>query len=118
MLFINFKKNLFLFLYFILFITSFSLQHQQMCAEFWIQNKDMIVFSSKAVTVVRKRFLPKIIFTRFALFYSTFHKIIAMKLTCYCIKTIALILMFLLLQTLDNKSNRETFYVRWYLIFL
>ena len=94
MLFINWKKNLFLFLYFVLFITSFSLQHQQMCAEFWIQNKDMIVFSSKAVTVVRKRFLPKIIFTLF--YSSTFHKVIAMKLTCYCIKIIAIILMFLL----------------------
>ena len=96
MLFINWKKNLFLFLYFVLFITSFSILHQQMCAEFWVQNKDMIIFSSKAVTVVRKRLLPKINFTRFVLFYSTFNKLIAIKLTYYCIKIIAIVLMVLL----------------------
>ncbi|MBF0449880.1 MAG: hypothetical protein HQK75_04195 [Candidatus Magnetomorum sp.] len=106
MLFINWKKILFLFLYFVLFITSFSLQHQQMCSEFWVQNKDMIIFSSKAVTVVRKRFLPKIIFTNFALFYSAFYKVTAMKLTCLCIKIIALILMFLLKRL--NQYMLET----------
>ena len=96
MFFINWRKNLFIFLYFVLFITSFSAQHQQMCAEFWIQTKDLIVFSSRAVMVVRKRILPTCFYNLLALFNRSFYKVIAMKLICYCIKNVAIILMVLL----------------------
>ncbi|ETR71203.1 MAG: hypothetical protein OMM_02664 [Candidatus Magnetoglobus multicellularis str. Araruama] len=102
MYFINWKKNLFIFLYFVLFITSFSIQHQQMCAEFWIQNKDLIAFSTKKVVVVRKRILSAYFFNLFILFNRSFHKVIAMKITGYCIKTLAIILM-LLLKKLNNQ---------------
>ncbi|KPA15076.1 Transposase, Rhodopirellula-type [Candidatus Magnetomorum sp. HK-1] len=102
MFFINWRKNLLLFLYFVLLITSFSAHHQQMCAEFWIQNKDIIGFSSRAVIVVRKRVLPNCFFNLFTLLNKSFHKLITMKLTCFCIKNIAILLMFLL-KRLNNQ---------------
>ena len=105
MFFINWKKNLLLFLYFVLFITSFSLQNQRMCAEFWVQNKDNIGFSSREVSVVRKRFLSCWFFNiikLYTLFNKPLLKAINLKFTCYCIKYIAIFLMFLL-QSLKQQ---------------
>jgi len=99
--YINWKKNLFVFLYFVLFITSFSTQHRQMCAEFWIQNKDNICFSSRAVIVDRKRILLIYLHNLFILFNNYFYKVMFIKLTCYCVMNVAIILMFLL-KRLNN----------------
>ncbi len=63
--FLNWRKNLFICLYFILFFTSFSLQKQQICAEFWVQNKNNnIIFSTTSVVIVSKKKLP-FFFTNF-----------------------------------------------------
>ena len=106
MFFINWKKNLFLLLYFVLFITSFSSQNQQMCAEFWIQNKDNNFFSTKAVTIVRK---PHYFFNLFLLFSTSCIKAIKLKLTCYCIKKSMFFLMFLM-KKLHQQRLQSFFY--------
>jgi len=67
-----------------------------MCANFWVHNKDVIGFSSTAVLVVRKRILPSRFYSLFVLFNSYFIQAATIKLTCYSIKIIAIILMFLL----------------------
>lgn len=117
MFLINWKKNLFIFLYLVLFITSFSPQHQQMCAEFWVHNKDVIGFSSTAVLVVRKRILPSRFYSLFVLFNSYFYQAATIKLTCYSIKIIAIILMFLLKrlhhQMLSNNIDIRSFILNW-----
>jgi len=96
-------------LYFVLFITSFSSQNQQMCAEFWIQNKDIIGFSTKAVTIVRKRYLSHYFFNLLLLFNAPYLKAIKLKLTCYCIKNIIFFLMNLM-KSLNQQLLQTCFY--------
>jgi hypothetical protein len=80
-----------------------------MCAEFWIQNKDINFFSTKAVTIVRKRFLSHYFFNLFLLFSTSCIKAIKLKLTCYCIKNSMFFLMFLM-KKLHQQRLQSFFY--------
>jgi len=48
-----------------------------------IQNKDIIGFSTKAVTIVRKHYLSHYFFNLLILFNTPYHKAIKLKRTCY-----------------------------------
>jgi hypothetical protein len=80
-----------------------------MCAEFWIQNKDIIGFSTKAVTIVRKRYLSHYFFNLLLLFNAPYLKAIKLKLTCYCIKNIIFFLMNLM-KSLNQQLLQTCFY--------
>jgi len=54
----NWRKNLFIFLYFLLFINSLLSQTKQMSAEFWIANRYSMGLSCRTVAVQRKKRIP------------------------------------------------------------